>query len=109
PNIPLAAYEKRWKEGLEQIEQIHPFSSFIDNPYLIAYEMTNSVNSHNTLGNVSATYEFSPKFDLMLRSGLALTNERRAQRRPYSTANFQRGYYREQDIDRYEMNSDFLF
>lgn len=109
PSIPLAAYEKRWKEGLEQIEQIHPFSSFIDNPYLIAYEMTNSVNSHNTLGNVSATYEFSPKFDLMLRSGLALTNERRAQRRPYSTANFQRGYYREQDIDRYEMNSDFLF
>lgn len=107
-SIPLAAYEGRWKKGLEQLEQLHPFSGFIDNPYLIAYEMTNSMNSHNTLGNISATYEFSPKFDLMVRSGLAMTRESREQRRPFSTANFQRGYYKEQDIYHYEMNSDAL-
>ncbi len=108
PNIPLAAYEKRWKEGLEQIEQIHPFSSFIDNPYLIAYEMTNSINSHNTLGNLSATYQITPKLDVMVRSGLAMTKESREQRRPFSTANFQRGYYKEQDISHYEINTDAL-
>lgn len=108
PNIPLEAYKKRWKSGMEQIEQIHPFSSFIDNPYLIAYEMTNAVNNHTTVGNIAATYQFSPKVNLMVRSGLAMVQETREQRRPYSTANFQQGYYKEQDVTNYEVNSDML-
>src|SRR5690606_20062033 len=33
PSIPLEAYKGKWKPGLEQIDQLHPFSGFIDNPY----------------------------------------------------------------------------
>ena len=109
PNVDLGWYKDRWKKGQEQIDQIHPFSSFIDNPYLIANEMTNSLNNNNVVGTMSATYEISKKFDLMVRSGINMTNEEREQRRPFSTANFVKGYYKEQAITDYEVNSDLLF
>ncbi|MGN6402301.1 MAG: SusC/RagA family TonB-linked outer membrane protein [Flavisolibacter sp.] len=109
PSIDLKWYEDRWKKGAEQVDQIHPFSSFIDNPYLIAYEMTNSTNSHSLVGTISGTYEFSKKFDLMLRSSVNSLTDDRQMRRPFSTANFREGYYKEQAITDYEINSDFLF
>ncbi|MCE7054948.1 SusC/RagA family TonB-linked outer membrane protein [Algoriphagus sp. AGSA1] len=109
PSIDLEWYRPIWKEGQENVDQVHPFSSFIDNPYLIAYEMTNSVNNNSVFGNLSANYTFSDHFELMVRTGLAMSQEERAQQRPYSTANFQRGYYKEQNITNYEQNSDFLF
>jgi TonB-linked SusC/RagA family outer membrane protein len=108
PSIDLAWYKPIWKKGKEQVDQIHPFSSFIDNPYLIAYEMTNSVNNNTVVGNLSANYAISKKFDVMVRSGVSMSSEFRQQRRPYSTANFQKGYYKEQDIDNYEVNTDAL-
>ncbi|SFG76015.1 TonB-linked outer membrane protein, SusC/RagA family [Pontibacter chinhatensis] len=108
PNVDLAWYEPRWKKGKEQIEQIHPFSSYIDNPYVIAYEMTNALNNYSTVGNLSATYEFSPKLDLLVRSGITTSQEDREQRRPFNTANFPLGYYKEQSIFDYEINTDFL-
>jgi TonB-linked SusC/RagA family outer membrane protein len=108
PNVDLAWYEDRWKKDKEQIDQIHPFSSFIDNPYLIAYEMTNAMNNYNTVGNLAATYTISPKVDLMVRSGIDMNDEDRQQRRPYSTANFLKGYYKEQNIFNFEINTDAL-
>lgn len=108
PSIPLEAYKGKWKPGLDQIDQLHPFSGFIDNPYLIAEEMTNSVVNNATVGNISATYEFTSNLELMVRSGIALSQEAREQRRPYSTANFARGYYKEQDISNFEINTDAL-
>ena len=108
PNVPLDAYRTIWKNGLDQLDQVHPFSSFIDNPYLIAYEMTNSVNNRTTVGNLSATYDVSSKLSLLVRSGLAMSQEEREMRRPYSTANFQKGYYKQQDISNYESNTDAL-
>lgn len=108
PNVDLNWYRDRWKKGFEQVDQIHPFSSFIDNPFLIAYEMTNSVNSNNVVGNIAATYQVTRKIDLMLRSGIDLTSEQRKQQRPFSTANYLKGYFKQQNIADYEVNSDFL-
>lgn len=108
PNVDLAWYRDIWKRGQEQIDQIHPFSSFIDNPYLIAYEMTNSIKNNSVFGSISATYEISKKFDLMVRSGINMMDEDRQQRRPFSTANFLKGYYKEQAIADFESNTDFL-
>ena len=109
PNVNLDWYKDRWKKGFDQIDQIHPFSGFIDNPFLIAHEMTNAINSNNVVGSISATYDISKKFDIMLRSGVNMLNEDRIQRRPFSTANFLRGYYKEQAIADFEVNNDFLF
>ncbi len=108
PNVDLNWYRDRWKFGLEQVDQVHPFSSFIDNPFLIAYEMTNSVNNNNMIGNFAATFQVSKKLDVMIRSGIDMTGEQRQQRRPFSTANFLRGYFKQQNITDYEVNSDVL-
>jgi len=108
PNVDLSWYRPIWRKGQEQVDQVHPFSSFIDNPYLIAYEMTNGVKSNAFLANMAATYTINKKFDLMLRSGIDLSSEIRKQQRPYSSANYLRGYYKEQNIQDYEINSDFL-
>lgn len=109
PNVDLAWYRPIWKKDKYQIDQIHPFSSFIDNPYLIAYEMTNSVKSNQVVGNLSANYNFSKKFEFMIRSGIDMSMDDRQMRRPFSTANFKQGYYKEQAIQFYEVNTDALF
>ncbi|MCY0969950.1 SusC/RagA family TonB-linked outer membrane protein [Chryseobacterium wangxinyae] len=109
PNVDLNWYKPIWKNGQNQIDQIHPFSSFIDNPYLIAYEMLNGLDKKFITGNVTATYKFAKNFDVMLRSGLELTDELRTTKRPYSSANYLQGYYREQQIKNSEFNTDVLF
>lgn len=108
PNVDLNWYRDKWKKGYDQVDQVHPFSSFIDNPFLIAYEMTNSVRNNNMVGNLAATFQLSKKFDLLLRSGVDMTGEQRQQRRPFSTANFLKGYFKMQNITDFESNSDFL-
>ncbi len=108
PNVDLEWYRPIWKKGKEQIDQVHPFSSFIDNPYLIAYEMTNAVKSNGFVANIAANYEINKKFELMMRTGIDQNSEIRKQQRPYSSANFQKGYYKEQTIIDLETNSDLL-
>lgn len=108
PNVNLQWYRPVWKNGQYQRQQIHPYSSFIDNPYLIAYEMTNSVRSNQVAGNIAATYHISPKFDVMVRTAVEMSMEHREQRRPFNSANFQSGYFKEQSIEYYEVNTDGL-
>lgn len=108
PNIDLAVYEPRWQQGQEQIAQIHPYSSYIENPYVIAHEMTNSLASTNIDGNLQGVYTFNPKWELMVRSGINLRQDMRENRRPWDTANFPRGYYKQQDVYFFESNTDAL-
>lgn len=109
PNVDLAWYKPIWKAGQEQIDQIHPFSSFIDNPYLIAYEMLNGVEKKLITGNITANYQFTNDFNVMLRSGIEILNEERTTKRPWSSANYLKGFYREQYIKNHEYNNDILF
>lgn len=109
PNVDLeAVYGPRWRSGQEQVAQIHPYSSYIENPYIIAYEMTNGLNSNNIDGNLQGVYTFSPKWELMVRSGLNLRQDRRESRRPWNLANYPMGMYKQQDVYFFESNSDAL-
>lgn len=108
PNVDLAWYRPIWKKNQEQIQQIHPFSSYIDNPYLIAYEMTNAINKNNILGGLTINYEISPSFDLMLRTGAEFTFDNRRQKRPWNSANFPQGQYSETEIKTRDLNNDIL-
>ncbi|MFV5691417.1 SusC/RagA family TonB-linked outer membrane protein [Flavobacterium sp. LT1R49] len=108
PNIPLDWYKPIWEEGGENIMQLHPFSSFIDNPYLIAYEATNSLESNQIVGSLSATIDFSPNLNLMLRSSLNTYTQNREQHRPYSINRYAKGYFSRQDVSKMETNYDFL-
>jgi len=108
PNVSLDWYKPRWMKGQEQLKQLHPFSSFIENPYLIAYEMTNSINSHNIDGNLQGVYSFNEKWDLMFRSGISTREDQIEQKRNFDTANFPLGYYKQQDVSFFESNTDAL-
>lgn len=108
PNIDLDVYRPRWQPGLEQMEQIHPFSSFIDNPFIIAHEMTNGLRNHNIEGNVQVNYAFNPNWDIMMRTGLNYRQDFRDMKRPWGTAQFIQGYYKEQDAMWMEHNTDVL-
>lgn len=108
PNIDLDWYRPIWKNGLENIEQIHPFSSYIDNPYLIAYEATNSLDSHQIVGNIFADIELAPNLNLMLRSAINTYTQNREQHRPYSINRYAKGFFKRQDVSKQEINTDFL-
>jgi hypothetical protein len=109
PNVDLEWYRPIWKPGQEQVDQIHPFSSYIDNPYMIAYEMLNGVRKKTITGNITAEYQMNKNFSLMLRSGIEVLNEKRTTNRPWSSANYLKGFYREQFIKNQEYNNDLLF
>lgn len=108
PNVDLAWYRPIWKKDKFQEDQIHPFSSYIDNPYLIAYEMLNSFNKNNIVGGITLNYEINKNWDVMLRSGAEFTDDSRMQRRPWSSANYREGYYSEQQINDRVLSNDIL-
>ena len=108
PNVDLDWLRPVWQEGQNQIQQIQPFSSYIDNPFLIAYEATNPLASSQIVGNVFTNIDLAPNFDLMLRASLNTYNQDREQQRPYSINRYNQGFYETQDIWKQEVNTDFL-
>ena len=70
--------------------------------------MLNKSNRHGIIGNVSATYNFTPEFSLMLRTALDYATESRSQQRPFGTNKFAEGMFRSQNIFTQEINNDFL-
>jgi hypothetical protein len=60
------------------------------------------------IGNISATYNFTKDFSLMVRTALDYSTESRSQQRPFGTNKFAEGMFRSQNIFTQEMNNDFL-
>ncbi len=83
PNMNLDWFKDYWLPGQEGLAQNRPFSSLLDNPYLIANEMLNKSNRNNVVGNVSATYNFLSNLSLMVRTSVDLSYEERSQQRPF--------------------------
>ncbi len=108
PSINHEWFKPYWEPGLEDVQQNEPFNPGPENPYLMMYEMLNKMEKHGFIGNASANYKISDNLDLMVRSGLDMSYEFRSQQRPFSITRFPLGMYREQDVFRYESNTDFL-
>jgi len=108
PNLKPEWFKPYWVPGKENIQQRNPFNPTPDNPYLGMYEMLNKMNKHGVIGNISASYELSEKFDFLVRTGLDMAYEFRSQQRPFSMTRYPRGMYREQNVFSYESNTDFL-
>jgi TonB-linked SusC/RagA family outer membrane protein len=108
PNIRPQWFKPYWQPGLEGVQQKNPFNPGPDNPYLDLYEMLNKTKRHGVVGNISATYEFNDKLELMVRSGTDLSFEYRSQQRPFSMTKYPRGMFREQDVFSFEINTDAL-
>lgn len=108
PNVDLDWYRPIWKKGQEQVDMIRPYSSYIDNPYAMAYEITNSLDQNAITGNLKMDVEISPKLSLMLRGALNTYHKRMEQRRPYDINRYKKGYYRKTGVFKRETNIDFL-
>ncbi|WP_177761201.1 SusC/RagA family TonB-linked outer membrane protein [Flavobacterium sp. I3-2] len=108
PNTNLDWYKYQlWKDN-SKTEQISPFSSYLENPYVLAYEVLNSMNNNTLTGNLSLDIDFTKNLKLMVRSGINTSQETREQKRPYDLNKFAQGYYSKSMIHSEEINTDFL-
>ncbi|MGV3538844.1 MAG: SusC/RagA family TonB-linked outer membrane protein, partial [Rufibacter sp.] len=108
PNADLNWLKQYWVPEREGVLQNFPFSSLVDNPYLIANEMLNKSDRHTITGNVQANYDFTKHLSLMIRTAIDYSYEARSQQRPMDTEKFKQGMFRTQNIFSQEINSDFL-
>jgi len=108
PNVNLDWIKPLWNPGQENISQNQPFSSLLDNPYVIAYTMLNGSNRNGLIGNVSATYNFTKDFSIAIKTALDYSSEARTQQRPFDTNKYPEGMFRSQNIFTQEINTDFL-
>jgi TonB-linked SusC/RagA family outer membrane protein len=108
PSINPAWFKPYWKPGLKGVQQQNPFNPGPDNPNIDIYEDLNKLKKDGVIGTASASYEFSSKLNLTLRTGVDLSHEFHSQQRPYSITKYPQGMYREQNIFNIETNSDFL-
>lgn len=97
-----------WKIGQENVAQNYPFSSYPDNPYLIAYQMLNTQKRNGLTGNIEVNYEFNDNLNMMVRTNLDYSIERRTQQRPYDTEKFNKGMFRTQNIFSQEQSTDIM-
>ena len=97
-----------WQPGLEGIQQYSFNYTFFDNPYFILQENRNAFQRDRVFGNLMATYEFSPKWSLSLRSGMDYSDEDRQFLRNFSSNRFRSGAYAEHNVFYRENNTDLL-
>lgn len=107
-HIDMNSLKDYWQPGLDGVQQFNYNYNWHDNPYFTMYENTNGLNKNRLYGNMSATYDFSDKLSLMLRTGTDFFNELRIGKRAFSTQRFPFGQYREDNINFQETNSDIL-
>ncbi|MFV0175616.1 SusC/RagA family TonB-linked outer membrane protein [Empedobacter falsenii] len=108
PNVDLNWYKPIWKNNYDGVKIIRPFSSYMDNPYAIAYEAVNPMSSNQLVGNIRADFKLSNKLSLMLRPAINTYTQLREQKRPFDMNRTPNGYYKRQDISKTETNIDFL-
>ena len=80
-----------------------------DNPYFQVYEQLNTMSRDRVFGNASINITLIPKkLNLIARTGMDWSGDFRTQRKPYYSVSNRTGMYREQYVNTFEMNNDFL-
>lgn len=97
-----------WVEGQEDIQQ-RQVAPGKDNPYFLAYELTNGFVRDRIYGNVKLDWEINNYFTAFLRGSETRSVEKRETKIPMSFSRDMRGGYHLQNINSRENNIDFLF
>lgn len=99
-----------WEPGLEGVQQRYVEDLWVNNPWFIANENTNSFSSNRVIGNLQLSYELNDNFDIRLRYGADVVDDERAYRRAPSTKATpgENGSYREDEISFTETNAEAL-
>ncbi len=97
-----------WVPGLEGVQQRYVENLWVNNPWFIINENTNSFQSSRLIGNVKLEYAFNDRLSLRFRYGADVLNEERQFRRAPSTKAVLLGSYREDEITFSETNAEAL-
>ncbi len=99
-----------WEPGLEGVQQRYVEDLWVNNPWFVANENTNSFSSNRIIGNLQVSYELSDNFDIRLRYGADIVDDERQYRRAPSTKATpgENGSYREDEISFSETNAEAI-
>lgn len=107
PNINLDWYRDYWVT--KDVMQRRPFgASVVENPFFALYEQLNPVMRNGMFGNVGFTWNLLPHLTLTAKTGIDFYQDVASGRQPKSSNKFINGMYKEQNLLRHEINSDFL-
>lgn len=88
PEVDINDMRRYWKTGKEGTEQQTYNYTWYNNPWFLAYERPRGYNRDAVIANVTATYDFSKAFSLLVRSGANVNNTGSDIKTPYSFINY---------------------
>jgi TonB-linked SusC/RagA family outer membrane protein len=106
--VSIDDMQQYWKPGQEGVQQRYSEELWVNNPWLIVNENTNSFQENRIIGNANISYNFTPNFSFRYRFGADVKDEQRQYRRAPSTKAVLNGSYREDELSFMETNNEFL-
>lgn len=106
-HVNVLDLKNAWLPGAEEVAQNTPHSSK-DNPYFLAYNLTNAFNRDRVFGNLKLDWQISDKVTAYARIAHDEFKENRETKVPWSYTRGRNGGYYLQNIGRQETNADFL-
>lgn len=106
--VPIDDLRDYWQPGQEGVQQRYVENLWVNNPWLVAMENTNSFQSNRLIGNLQVEYDITDNFFARFRYGADIVNDERQYRRAPSTKGVLQGSYREDEISFTETNAEFL-
>lgn len=106
PNMDSEWFKDYWET--KDISQRRPFSGLSENPYFVLYEQLNPMRRNGAFGNVNFSYNIIPQLTLTARSGIDMYQDVSSSNYPRDSRYYTNGYYKEENVMRYEINSNFM-
>ncbi len=108
PHVNVLDLKDYWISGQENIQQLQAAPGK-DNPYFLAYELTNAFKRDRIFGNIRLDWDINDRFSFLFRAAENSSTEIRETKIPWSFSRDAKGGYHLQDIKSREDNIDFLF
>ncbi|WP_270087929.1 SusC/RagA family TonB-linked outer membrane protein [Sphingobacterium sp. SYP-B4668] len=108
PHVNVLDLKDYWMDGQEGIQQRQVVAGK-DNPYFLAYALTNAFVRDRVYGNVKLDWDISDRISAFFRAAETRSVETRETKIPWSYSRDMKGGYHLQDIKNRENNIDFLF
>ncbi|BAV07862.1 TonB-linked outer membrane protein, SusC/RagA family [Filimonas lacunae] len=107
-NINPALLKNYWQKDKEGLAQFSQDQGSTDNPYFVAYELTNGYNRNRLTGNIQLNIDLLKNLSLMVRSGVDFYSETDESKRAFSAVQNPNGGYSIGSLFQMERNTDFL-
>lgn len=107
PHVNVLDLQNYWIQGQEEIQQFQ-VAPGRDNPYFLAYALTNAFARDRVYGNIRLDWDISDKFTAFIRAAETRAEETRETKIPWSFSRDTRGGYHLQNLRNRENNVDFL-